>query len=133
MKKKVIVIGSDLQVYLELEHTLQDGSIDVRHVTSNDEALQIFLKGECCIVIMDFPLLDGHTFQTIKTMRKAKPAPILLLTKRLRTEERTALLNAGATAFLEEPFDIQECVAQTRSLIQLYTAASPICSCATRA
>nr|WP_277935481.1 response regulator transcription factor [Parablautia muri] len=49
--------------------------------------------------------------------------PIIVITPKLRAAEKVALFHAGANACLERPVDAALCVAQARSLVQLYSDA----------
>lgn len=125
MKKRILVIDNSLSVCQEIKCAIQSESIEVRYILSGTEALQSYLKQVYFLVIMDAHLSEIDVLQMIKMMRQAKPVPILMLTSKISAGDRTVLLKAGATACIEKPFNIQECVAQAHALIQLYADANP--------
>ena len=127
MRKRVLIISDKLSRCQEIASVIQDSTIEANYALSKEDAIKLYMKWIYCTIIVDMCLENTDILQLLKMMRQAKPVPILVLTgATLTSEERTSLLRAGATAYLEEPFDIQECVAQTRSLIDLYTTAHPI-------
>lgn len=126
MKKKVLLLGDNRIISHSIKFVLQDDATEIQHASSGNEALQSFFKHPYCLIIVDTHLPGTDILQMLKTMRQAKSTPILVLTEKLSPEERITLLEVGATACLQQPFDIAECVAQARSLMDLYTAANPV-------
>lgn len=126
MKKSVLVIDDDLKVCRDIKYSLQDdNTTDVHYALSTDEALEIFLKRRFCLVIMDVRLAETDGLELLRTMRQAKSIPILVLSAKASSSERAALLQAGANVYLEKPCDLEECLAQAKSLMQLYIHANP--------
>lgn len=127
MKKSVLVIDDDLKVCRDIKYSLQDdNTTDVYYALSTDEALKIFLQRRFCLVIMDIQLAETDGMELLRTMRKAKSIPILVLSAKTSSSERTALLQAGANGYLEKPYDLEECLAQAQSLMELYINANPV-------
>ena len=127
MKKKVLVIDDDLSVCRDIKYALQDdNTTDVYYTLSVAEALEVFMKQRFCLVIMDVLLAEADGRELLKIMRQAKTIPILVLSSKASSAERTSLLQTGANVYLEKPYDLDECLAQAQSLMQLYTEANPI-------
>lgn len=127
VKKKVLVIDDDLKVCREIKYALQDdNTTDVYYALSVGEALEVFMKQRFCLVIMDVLLSETDGRELLKTMRQAKPIPILVLSAKASPAERAALLQKGANVYLEKPYELEECLAQAQSLMQLYIGANPI-------
>lgn len=126
MKKSVLVIDDDLKVCRDIKYSLQDdNTTDVYYALSTSEALEIFLKRRFCLVIMDIQLAEANGLELLRTMRQAKPIPILVLSAKHSSPERTALLQAGANVYLEKPYELEECLAQAQSLMELYIKSNP--------
>jgi len=66
---------------------------------------------------MDFQLPEINDLDMLHIMRKVRHTPILVITPHLNSEEKTALFQAGADAYIERSVDITVCVAQASRLI----------------
>lgn len=127
VKKKVLVIDEDLNVCREIKYALQDdNTTDVYYALSVGEALEMFMKQRFCLVIMDVLLSETDGRELLKIMRRAKPVPILVLSAKASPAERASLLQTGANVYLEKPYDLEECLAQAQSLMQLYVEGNPV-------
>jgi len=102
---------------------MQDNLTDVCCMTSAVEALASYLKNDYCLIILDTQLSDINSMELLRTIRNTKHTPILTLTESLSIEDKTSLIRAGADACIEKPVNLDICVAQANSLIQLYIAA----------
>lgn len=126
MKKSVLVIDDDLRVCRDIKYSLQnDYTTDVYYALSTGEALEVFIKHRFCLVIMDVRLAEADGLELLRIMRKAKPVPILVLSAKASSSERAALLQAGANVYLEKPYELEECLAQAESLMDLYIKSNP--------
>lgn len=84
-----------------MEEQLQNDNTDVCCVPASADALDIFMAQEYCLVIMDVQVSEADGLKMLGAMRLAKHTPILALTSNLKPENRVALLQAGANAYLE--------------------------------
>lgn len=122
MKKRLLVIDDDLNTCRELKSALENEETEVCYTLSTGEALSIFMKWSFCLVIIDIQMPDNDGYAVLRMLRQAKAVPILVLSAKADASERTAALQAGANAYLEKPYDLNEVLAQARSLINLCTA-----------
>lgn len=120
MKKKVLIIDDDLNVCRQIKYSLQNDTTEVYYVLSVRDGLKSFMEQSYCLVIMDIVLseTDGHELLTL--MRQAKPTPILVLSSKPGNEHKLKAYHAGAHAYLEKPYELEECLAQAEALMQLY-------------
>ena len=58
-------------------------------------------------------------------MRKARTTPILILSSQSCHVERLKVFQAGAHAYIGEPYSLEECLAQAQSLMELYCELKP--------
>lgn len=126
MKKSVLVIDDDLNACRDLKSALEDEETEVHYTLSTDEALCAFMKWNFCLVIMNSSLPESNGCEVLKIIRQAKAIPIIVLSTKADVSKRTAILQAGANVCLEKPYDLNELLAQARSLISLCTASSPL-------
>ena len=66
---------------------------------------------------------DDHNL--LKTMRSAKSTPILILSSKNDNSHRIHALQAGAHAYMGQPYTHEECMAQAHALMQLYLDTAP--------
>lgn len=120
MKKKVLIIDDDLDVCRQIKYSLQNVTTDVYYVLSVSEGLKRFMEQEYCLVIMDIVLAEADGQELLKMMRRAKTIPILVLSSKPGRETKLSTYQAGAHAYLEKPYELEECLAQAESLMDLY-------------
>ena len=99
---------------------MENGSHDICCITSPTEALECFIKQEYCLVIMELCSQEGSGLELLRIMRAAKSIPILVLVNHLESEDKIALFQVGASAYMEKPIDVKVCAAQSAALIHLY-------------
>lgn len=120
MKKQVLSIQNRLDMCKEVQRALESHSTEVVCASTLDEAVKLFVNNEICLVIMDAALSEDDNHQFLRMMRIAKPVPILLLSSNTEYPDRLQAFQAGANAYLGKPYTLDECIAQAKSLINLY-------------
>ncbi|MFA9459830.1 diguanylate cyclase [Thiohalorhabdus methylotrophus] len=104
-------------------HYLEQFGLQVRHVTTAEEALQI-LGSELDLVLSDF-FLDGRLtgLDLVKRIRARDDdlalLPVLMLTSAEETDHRISSLRAGANDFVYKPFHPEELYARLHNLLAL--------------
>lgn len=126
MKKGVLVIDDDLNTCRELKTTLENEEIEVYCTLSVSEALRVFMKWDFCLAIIDIRLPENNGCEVLKIMWQTRAIPTLVLSAKTSASERTAILEAGANVYLEKLYDVDEVLAQARSLIDLCTASKTL-------
>ena len=99
---------------------MQSDSTDVNYAMSVKEALNFLLFIEYCLIIVCISSLVSNSIAIIRLIQETYPIPIMVLVLRLELSEKIILFHAGANAYLEQPVNIELCVAQAYSLMQLY-------------
>ncbi|WP_270810013.1 response regulator transcription factor [Hungatella effluvii] len=125
MKKNVLIIDDDLSVCREIKYALQNPTTYVYYACSVYDGIRRFMESEYCLVIMDVVLAEADGQELIKMMRRTKITPILILSSKKGRESRLAAYNAGAHAYLEKPYELEECLAQAEALMELYIGLKP--------
>jgi len=82
------------------------------------EGMTAALNGNYDLVILDvmLPILDG--FELLQRLRRRKDLPIIMLTARVRQQDRIRGLDAGADDYLPKPFDPDELLARIRAVLR---------------
>lgn len=120
MKRRILVIDSDLNLCREIQTAMQDSRTEVICTISEINAVGVFAESECRMVIMGLLPSMEQTLTLVRHIREANTAPIMLLTEDIGTSNKILLFYAGINACLEKPFDMEVVAAQANSLIQLY-------------
>ena len=84
------------------------------------EAIEQLAVGRVDLVILDLNMPDMHGMEVVAFMRKHatfQGVPIIVLTTRGDDESRSAAMAAGATQFLNKPFDPAALAASARGLL----------------
>ena len=121
MIKQVLIIHSNTKVYSEIRQALESLMIKVVSASTFDDAIRNFVNNEFCLIIMDAVLSVANNHQLLRIMRNAKPIPILVLSSKAEYPDRLQAFQAGASAYLGKPYKLEECLAQAKSLISLYS------------
>lgn len=94
--------------------------LDVYYTELSTEALPRLEQQEYCLVMIDVRDFEQLHLELIRQMRQIKSTPILALASSLSPENKLRILQAGVNAFIEEPFNIDVCIAQAYALLHLY-------------
>jgi len=82
-------------------------------------ASEALLAGHFDIVLLDLGLPKRDGLEILRELRARKDAtPVIVVTARDEVREKIAGLNAGADDYLVKPFDLDELIARTRSLLR---------------
>lgn len=121
MTKQVLIIYSNTIVCSEIRQALEGAMIKVIAASTFDDAIRNFVNNEFCLIIMDAALSEAGNHQLLRIMRITKSIPILVLSSKVEYPDRLQAFQAGASAYLGKPYELEECIAQARSLIGLYS------------
>ena len=121
MIRRLLVIHRNQSLGVEIQTALCSAAMIVDTAFSSSEAIDLFLQYDYSLILID---TDTDGKEIIKPLRAITSVPILALCGPNAPKECCALLEAGASACLTKPIDIQECAAQVKSLLNLYFAAS---------
>ena len=123
IEKRILVVNEDIAFCQAFQKQIQNNCIGVVCVQSDLKALDVFIKQEWCLVILDIQLLNKAKMEMLHIMHSTKQTPILTLIPPLEKEEKIALFHAGADECLDKATDIEISVAQAKALIRVYFAA----------
>ena len=125
MKKNIMIINADHESAQIVKDNLACASTNFFCVSSMHDALQIFIKMEFCLVILDASISAEDDYKLLRAIRKSKTTPILILSSKSCHVERLRVLQAGAHAYIGHPYSMEECLAQAQALMQLYCELKP--------
>ena len=125
MNKSILIINANTTVAQTIKHNLTSPNTEIVCVTSMHDALQTFINTEFCLIILDAGISAEDDHKLLKAMRKARTTPILILSSQSCHVERLKVFQAGAHAYIGEPYSLEECLAQAQALMQLYCDLKP--------
>ena len=125
MNKSILIINANMAAVQTIKHNLTFPNTEIVCVSSMHDALQPFIKTEFCLIILDAGISAEDDHKLLKAMRKARTTPILILSSQSCHVERLKVFQAGAHAYIGEPYSLEECLAQAQSLMELYCDLKP--------
>lgn len=117
---QILIAGKDLSLYHLIRRPMADIEIDVYFSELSTEVLLCLIQQEYCLVMIDVRNFERTHLELMRQMRQIKPTPILALASLLSPKNKLRILQSGVNAFIEEPFNIDVCIAQAYALLYLY-------------
>ncbi|MEX0339150.1 MAG: response regulator transcription factor [Arenibacterium sp.] len=100
-----------------ITYRLQDEGHSVDALSDGLQAADFLVQETSDLVILDINLPGQSGLDLLREMRhRHDPRPVILLTARVRTEDRVEGLDAGADDYLVKPFAMDELAARVRAL-----------------
>lgn len=125
MKNSVLIINSNSYSAQDIKQKLSSAGNEIICVTDMTEALFLLKKFEFCLIILDASISAEDDHRLLSAIRKSKTTPILILSSQSCHVERLRVLQAGAHAYIGQPYSMEECLAQAQALMQLYCELKP--------
>jgi two-component system KDP operon response regulator KdpE len=124
-KGKLLVIEDDVDLVRALEHYFSGADFDVLSALDGREGLKKLYDERPDLVVLDIaiPRLDG--WQVIQRIRELSEVPIIILTARIREEERVRGLKLGADDYVVKPFSLKELEARVEAVLRRAREAKP--------
>lgn len=115
---RLLVIEDEVKLaeYLRKGLTEEGYVVDVAH--NGVDGLHLAMEGDYDLLVLDgmLPGIDG--LGLLAALRQSKQTPVLMLTARVRVEDRVKGLQAGADDYLVKPFAFSELVARIQVLLR---------------
>ena len=115
---RLLVIEDEVKLaeYLRKGLTEEGYVVDVAH--NGVDGLHLAMEGDYDLLVLDgmLPGIDG--LGLLAALRQSKQTPVLMLTARVRVEDRVKGLQGGADDYLVKPFAFSELVARIQVLLR---------------
>ena len=122
---KLLVIEDEVKLaeYLRKGLTEEGYVVDVAH--NGVDGLHLAMEGDFDLLVLDgmLPGIDG--LGLLAALRLSKQTPVLMLTARIRVEDRVKGLQGGADDYLVKPFAFSELVARIEVLLRRVAGTAP--------
>jgi DNA-binding response OmpR family regulator len=97
--------------------TLEKNGYQVLHAANGQAALKLLQQRQPDITIMDWALFALGGVERLYALRRASPAPVLMLTARDAESNRLIDIEFNADDYLAKPFSRSELTARVRALL----------------
>ncbi len=121
----ILIINANEKEANEIQNRLQNADTDIYIASNMQTALMLFVKHTFCLIILDACMSAEDDHKLLKSMRLAKATPIMVLSSKTDYSHRIHALQAGAHAYMGQPYSQEECMAQAHSLMQMYSEVAP--------
>ncbi len=119
MSKILIIEDEEAIADLEKDYLeLSDFEVDI--CNSGDEGLQVALKGDYNLIILDLMLPGMDGFEVCKRIREEKNTPILMVSAKKDDIDKIRGLGLGADDYMTKPFSPSELVARVKAHMARY-------------
>ncbi|HLR75871.1 MAG TPA: response regulator transcription factor [Virgibacillus sp.] len=119
MKEIVLVVEDDPMIRDLVKIYLEKGGYAVVEAGDGEEAKEVFLEHHPCLIILDLmlPKLSGEEFcEWVR--EQAREVSIIMLTAKVRVDEKIAGLKMGADTYITKPFDPNELMAHVEAVLR---------------
>ena len=119
----ILLVDDEKQIHRFLRPTLEAAGYTVTQAETGADALREAAAHPPALVLLDLglPDIDGQTVLT--RLRAFAQMPVIVLSARDRPSEKIAALDAGASDYVEKPFDMGELLARIRVALRSAGAA----------
>jgi len=115
----VLVIDDEVVVRGAVRRILGSEGWSVGEAADAPSALAHEALATCRLVLCDMMLPDHSGLDLVREIRRRRPAvPIVLITGYATAENATRAIEAGASAFLAKPFDLNELLNHARPVLE---------------
>lgn len=123
VRKHILVVEDEQHLAVGIKYNLEAEGYRVTTVSDGASALKLLQEPDSDIdlVILDLMLPGMSGYQVCETLRQqGEDMPVLILSARTLTEDRTRGFDVGADQYLNKPFDLDELLSRVNSLLTLY-------------
>ncbi len=125
--KHILLVEDEEHLAIGIKYNLEAEGYRVTHVREGRAALShIEEESEVVdLVILDLMLPGMSGYDICESLRAAdRYMPVLILSARTLTEDRTRGFDVGADQYLTKPFDLDELLSRVKTLLALYDVRS---------
>ena len=115
---KLLVIEDEVKLAEYLRKGLQEAGFVVDLAHNGIDGLHLAMESDYDLIVLDgmLPGIDG--LGLLAALRQTKRTRVLMLTARIKVEDRVRGLNTGADDYMVKPFAFSELVARVQALLR---------------
>lgn len=123
MKPRIMVVEDETHLANGLKYNLEAEGYRITLVADGPTALQLIESDQYAfdLIILDLMLPGMSGYAVCEKIREDEIlVPILILSARSLSEDRTRGFDMGANQYMTKPFDLDELLARVKNLLRLY-------------
>lgn len=99
---------------------LKKNGYEVVEASDGEEAKVVFLEHQPCLIILDLmlPKISGEEFYGWVREQEQNEVSIIMLSAKVRIEDKISGLNLGADSYMTKPFDPNELIANVEAVLR---------------
>lgn len=120
MKQTIMVVEDDQMIRNLIGIYLKKNSYEVVEASDGEEAKTVFLAHRPCLIILDLmlPKVSGEEFCNWIREQAHNEVSVIMLSAKVRIDDRITGLKLGADAYMTKPFDPNELIAQVEAVLR---------------
>ncbi|MEQ8188728.1 MAG: response regulator [Candidatus Eremiobacterota bacterium] len=105
--KKILVIDDDLNIIKLMTYVLKKEKYEVITARNGQDGLKLVKDFNPSLIVLDLmmPVMNGFKFLEQFRSITIEDIPVIVTTARGYTQEIEKIMDAGASAYIEKPFD----------------------------
>jgi two-component system OmpR family response regulator len=126
--KHILVVEDEAHLAIGIKYNLEAEGYRVSVAADGPSALRLVEEnpGRVDLVILDLMLPGMSGYDVCEALRSTgRDVPILILSARTRTEDRTRGFDVGANQYLSKPFELDELLSRVKNLLTHYPLGTP--------
>jgi two-component system KDP operon response regulator KdpE len=126
---RVLVVDDEVEMQRALRAGLHYHDFDVHVVGSGEEAIREAASWRPDVILLDLGLPGMDGFETLKRLRPASRAAVIVVSVMPGEKDKVRALDAGADDYVVKPFGTEELVARIRAVLRRQadvTAGEPV-------
>ena len=121
MSKTILVVDDKASVVRLLREYLTEHGYRIVSAPNGREALYVARHEKPDLILLDIMMPEMDGFEFIRTYRKERETPVIMLTARLEETDKVIGLELGADDYITKPFGMAELVARIRAVLRRYS------------
>lgn len=115
---RTVLIEDDVEIRRLVADALASQGHDVESASSAMEGLELAVRGEPDLVLLDLGLPDLDGTELLRMIRAVSHVPVIVITARGADDVVVKTLDAGADDYLVKPFSVSQLEARIRAVLR---------------
>lgn len=115
---RIVLIEDDVEIRRLVADALSRGGHDVESANRALPGLELAVKGDPDLVLMDLGLPDIDGIELLRMIRAVSDVPVVVITARGGDQVVVSTLDSGADDYLVKPFSVSQLEARVRAVLR---------------
>jgi len=128
-RKNILVVEDEQHIGVLIKYNLEAEGYRVTLVADGQTAMKLFSSDQYAfdLIVLDLMLPGMSGYKVCESIRSTRSqVPILILSARSLSEDRTRGFDLGANQYLTKPFDLDELLSRVRNLLRHAQTSEPV-------